>query len=157
MLFLFFFRLVYSSFHLSLVFPFPVSLSPALYQIFRDMTSGHSEVKWCKVIVRSSHPIGWPLQGLLLPANRLGSRPPPPFDRAGCNLQRGGCGCHVTRAGRQQQMIDEAFSTCLEWSCPHLSHLRAIPGPLSAQQLAAIIAFCLLTCLSSEKTRVVGG
>lgn len=80
------------------------------------VTLGPSGVKWYKVIGGSSLLTGWPLKGLLEVANQAAALPPLrrvplPGSSAACVTWLGW--------GVSGRMINDAFSTCLEWSCPH--------------------------------------
>ncbi len=91
----------------------------------REWPFGPSGVKWYKVIGRSSLLTGWPLKGLLEGANQVLLLPP----KADLPLPSSSAAC-VTWPGRgvRGRMINDAFSTCLEWSCPHrtvITHSQA--------------------------------
>lgn len=98
---------------------------------YERMTPEPSGVEWYKVIGRSSPLTGRPLKGHLNGANRnrhplthttspSPSQPTLPSSSAAC----------VTwpRRGVRGRMINDAFSTCLEWSCPRctvITHSQA--------------------------------
>lgn len=98
---------------------------------YDKMTPESSGVKWYKVIGRSSLLTGRPLKGHQNGANRnrhplthtsssSPSHPTLPSSSAAC----------VTWLGRgvRGRMINDAFSTCLEWSCPRctvITHSQA--------------------------------
>lgn len=92
---------------------------------YERATLGPSGVKWYKVIGRSSLLTGWPLKGLLEGANQVLLLPPLrripfPSSSAACVTWPGW--------GVRGRMINDAFSTCLEWSCPHrtvITHSQA--------------------------------
>lgn len=92
----------------------PPSLCDPLSNWYQVLTSRPAEVKWYKVIGRSAQLTDWPLWVLLLPANQIWASP---------------CGEQSRESrGVTMQMIDDAFSTCLEWSCPHhtvITHSQA--------------------------------
>lgn len=98
---------------------------------YERMTPEPSGVKWYKVIGRSSLLTGRPLKGHLNGANRNWhplthtSRPSPSHP----TLLSSSAAC-VTWPGRgvRGRMINDAFSTCLEWSCPRctvITHSQA--------------------------------
>lgn len=95
------------------------------------MAPGPSGVKWYKVIGRSSLLTGWPLKALLKGANQI--LPLPPLKRIPPHLPShlpSSSAASVTWPGRgiRERMINDAFSTCLEWSCPRrtvITHSQA--------------------------------
>lgn len=125
--------------------PFPAIFSPPSFRDsssilplhrllsgwYEKMTLEPSGVKWYKVIGRSSQLTGRPLKGHLNGANRnrhplartsspSSSHPTLPSSSAAC----------VTWPGRgvRGRVINDAFSTCLEWSCPRctvITHSQA--------------------------------
>lgn len=105
---------------------------PLLPGWYERMTSEPSGVKRYKVIGRSSLLTGRPLKGRLSGANRLQRPPPPHVSRPSPShptLPSSSAAC-VTWPGRGVRggMINDAFSTCLEWSCPRctvITHSQA--------------------------------
>lgn len=92
---------------------------------YERVTLGPSGIKWYKVSGRSSLLTGWPLKGLLEGANQVLFLPP----LRRIPLPNSSAAC-VTWPGRgvRGRMINDAFSTCLEWSCPHctvITHSQA--------------------------------